>query len=86
MTYIFDEPSNLDLHKEQARQGALMERMSDDVKEIKHCLLGHDDHPGLVLEVDRLKRGQKRAKAVHCVVFTTVLGTAATVLAKFFGS
>lgn len=76
-------PTNLDLHREQARQCALLEGMSNDVKEIKAVLLGSDSKPGMVLEVDRLKRSRAFVNAVLWTFFTASVGTGITVLAAY---
>lgn len=76
-------PTNLDLHREQARQATLLEGLRDDVKEIKGVLVGDDRRDGMVLEVDRLKRSRAMFHAVLWVCFTAIVGTAATVIASF---
>lgn len=71
---FFANPSILDLHREQARQGALLENLCSDTQEIKDCLMGHDDRVGLVIEVDRLKQTQKKASKIDWFLFTSVCG------------
>lgn len=76
-------PTNLDLHREQARQATLLEGLRDDVKEIKEVLLGSDRRDGVLMEVDRLKRSRAMFHAVLWVVFTAAIGTTATVIAAY---
>lgn len=76
-------PANLDLYQEQARQSTMLGSLCEDVKEIKECLIGKD---GLIVEVDRLKRGRKVIIAIGWLVFTTIVGTVATVVAQYIGN
>jgi len=77
-----NEPTNLDLHREQAVLGTCLKSLHDDVREIKEVLVGSDKREGLVMDVDRLKRSRTLFHAVLWVVFTSVVGTAATVIAN----
>lgn len=77
------DPTNLDLHREQARQATLLEGLRDDVKEIKDVLLGSERRDGVLMEVDRLKRSRSMFHAVLWVVFTAAIGTTATVIAAY---
>ncbi len=77
-----EQPASLDLYQEQARQGLKIDTLCDDVKEIKDCLIGRE---GIIVEVDRLKRGHKLVKAVCWVVFTCTMGTVATLVAQTIG-
>ena len=79
----FNNPTNLDLHREQARQATLLEGLRDDVKEIKEVLLGSDRRDGVLIELDRLKRSRAMFHAVLWVVFTAAIGTTATVIAAY---
>jgi hypothetical protein len=81
-----NDPTNLDLHREQARQATLLEGLRDDVKEIKGVIIGSEKREGLIMDVDRLKRSRALFHAVLWVVFTTAIGTTATVLAAYFRS
>ena len=71
--------------KEQARHKVMIETMSEDIKEIKNCLLGSEGSTGLVIDVDRLKRSRKTVSAVCWMMFTTVLGLAATMATQAWG-
>ena len=74
-------PYDLDLYQEQARQGVMLNVLCGDVTEIKDCLLGREGfHEGLVVEVDRLKRGQRRVTTAGWILFTTLIGTITTVV------
>lgn len=76
------QPATLELYQEQARQGLKIDTLCVDVKEIKDCLIGRE---GLIVEVDRLKRGHKLVKAVCWLVFTITIGTVATLVAQTVG-
>lgn len=80
--FVPGEPTNLDLHKEQARQGALLEGLRDDVHEIKNHLIGDDRNVGLIREVDRLKRHKALVSAIVWIIVTTLVGVGGTVLAS----
>lgn len=77
---IHPDPTNLDLHKEQARQGIVLNGLSENVREIKDVLVGSDQRSGLVVDVDRLRRSRAMVNAVLWTVFTAIIGTAATAL------
>lgn len=78
-------PTNLDLHVEQTRQGIILEKLSADITDIKQVLVGDDQRRGLVVDVDRLQRSFSFTKAILWVVFTTLFGsTASAVYAAFF--
>ncbi len=49
-------PTILDLQMEQLRQRIVLEGVSDNLVEIKHCLMGSDGRSGLVMDLDRVKR------------------------------
>jgi len=83
---FMEQPTNLDLHREQARHATYLESMRDDVREIKEVLVGSDKREGLVMDVDRLKRSRALFHAVMWVVFTSAIGTAATVIAQVASS
>ena len=74
-------PTNLDLLREQSRQAIILDSLRDDIREIKEVLVGSDKRQGLVMDVDRLKRSRTLFHAVVWVVFTSMVGTAATVIA-----
>lgn len=78
-----DDPTNLDLHREQARHGVLLEELTRDVREIKDVLVGDDNRSGIVLDVDRLKQSRRLVHAVIWVVFTAIVGTTATLIAAY---
>ena len=79
------DPTNHDLHTEQTKHGMLLERLCDDVHDIKECLIGTStSREGLLFDVDRLKRASGTMKAVLWVVFTAVLGLGATALGSIF--
>jgi len=77
-------PTVYDLHREQARQIAVLENIQGDLLEVKQVLVGGDHRQGLVMDVDRLKRTRKLFSAVLWVVFTSVIGTCATVVGSMF--
>ena len=52
---------------------------------IENCLYGHDDRPGIRIEVDRLNQARASHGAVLWVLFSTVLGAAAAVTAQLLG-
>lgn len=80
-----DFPTNHILHTEQTKHGMLLERLCEDVHEIKICLMGtSDSRDGLLFDVDRLKRTSATIKAVLWVVFTAILGIGATALGSVF--
>jgi hypothetical protein len=81
--HCVDHPTNLDLHREQARQATLLEGLRDDVKEIKEVLVGSGSRDGVLMEVDRLKRSRALFHAVLWLVFTAAIGTTATVIAAY---
>lgn len=82
----FDHPTILDLHKEQTRQAAILELVRANVEEIKDVLVGTDRRNGLVVDVDRLKRSRALSTAVWLIVFTAVVGAAATAVAAMIFS
>jgi len=77
-------PTIYDLHREQSRQAALISNVAEDISEIKAVLVGRDKREGLVMDVDRLKRTRTLFHAVIWVVFTSVVGTCATVVGSMF--
>jgi len=78
-------PTNHDLHTEQTKQGMLLERLCEDVHDIKICLMGtSESREGLLFDVDRLKRAGAMTKAILWVVFTAVIGIGATALGAAF--
>lgn len=77
-------PTIYDLHREQSRQAAIISNVADDISEIKAVLVGRDKREGLVIDVDRLKRTRTMFHAVIWVVFTSVVGTCATVVGSMF--
>lgn len=77
-----EQPANLEFYQEQARQGLNIKTLCEDMKEVKDCLIGRE---GIIVEVDRLKRGHKTVKAVCWLVFTATLGTVATLVAQTVG-
>lgn len=80
-----DHPTNHILHTEQTKQGMLLERLCEDVHDIKICLMGEPDkREGLLFDVDRLKRTHATLRAVVWVIFTAVLGLGATALGSMF--
>ena len=79
---IDGNPTNLDLLTEQARQGALLESLRDDVKEIKEILVGSDKRQGVIMDIDRLKRSRALFHAVLWAVFIAAIGMAASVIAS----
>ena len=84
MTDLHHEPTNLDLHREQARQGTLLEGLREDVRDIKSVIIGSSNKDGIVVQVDRLNRFKSITTAILWVLFTTILGTTATILAALF--
>lgn len=50
-----------------------------ELKDIKICLFGKE---GLRIKVDRLERSRLNRNAVMCVILTTILGVAGTVIAS----
>jgi hypothetical protein len=78
-----NDPTNLDLHREQARQGVLLNGLSQDIRDIKHVIIGNDRASGLVLEVDRLKQSSRTSRAFAWVVFTAGVGVTTTLIASY---
>ena len=76
-------PTNLDLHHQQIRQQMVLEQLHDDVREIKDVLVGSDRREGLIIDVDRLKRTRTLFHGVLWVIFTSAIGTTATVVASY---
>ena len=76
-----DRATHVDLYLEQTRQSTVLVNMCEDVKEIKESLLGTE---GLIVEVDRLKRSKRTFIAVGWLIFTTIVGTVATLVTQFF--
>ncbi len=74
------QPTNFDLHIEQARQFTILEQVHSDIGEIKNVLAGENKRTGLIMDVDRLKRSSAFLKAFMWVIFTAFLGTASTVI------
>lgn len=72
------KPTILDLHVEQTRQAIILDQLSSDTKEIKEVLVGSDKRKGLVVDVDRLKQANRLTKAIFWVLFTTIVGAAAS--------
>lgn len=61
-----------------------MRNVSEDIKEIKEVLVGGTKREGLVMDVDRLKRTRTMFHAVLWVIFTSAVGTCATVVGSMF--
>ena len=78
------QPTIYDLHTEQVKQSVILGAVETDVKEIKAVLLGSERRSGLVMDVDRLKQSNSTLKAVVWLLFTTVIGSLATVAAAYF--
>lgn len=77
-----EQPANLELYQELARQGIKTDTLCKDMKEVKDCLIGRE---GMIVEVDRLKRGHKLVRTICWVAFVTTLGTVATLVAQTVG-
>lgn len=78
------QPTIYDLHTEQVKQSVILGTMQTDVKEIKSVLLGAENRSGLVMDVDRLKRSNAILNAVVWLMFTTAIGSIATVAVAYF--
>lgn len=74
----------MELKADFERQKATLEIVSGDVKAIKDSLVGTNDHPGLMMEIDRLKRSQTILNAVTWFAFTTTLGAIITFLTSTY--
>lgn len=68
----------IELKADFERQKTTLETVSSDVKAIKESLVGSVDHPGLLVEIDRLKRSQSILNAVTWFAFTTTIGAILT--------
>lgn len=78
-----NNPTLFDLHLEQVKQGTTLDTLCEDISEIKEVLVGSDRREGIIVDVDRLKRSRALFHATLWVVFTTAIGTSATVIAAY---
>ena len=70
---------------ELAKMSAKLDTISKSCESIEECLFGNGDKEGLRIDVDRLKRSRANVNAVLWVIFTALVGTAATLAAQVFG-
>jgi len=79
------EPTNLDLHREQARQGEVLKSVSDDIGSIKEVLVGSDKRSGMVMDVDKSQRSRKEVHAGIWAVLTAFIGVGVTQISTLIG-
>ena len=79
------DPTNLDLHREQARQGEVLKSVSDDIGSIKQVLVGDDKRSGMVVDVDQLKRSRQMMFAVLWALLTAFIGVGVTQISTLIG-